>query len=164
MSTAQRMARDAERLQNESLAREKKLRGEREELKQLKEKVEAKLSEKRAAQEANDGALDDLNAAKASLKEEKARGEDLQQRLTGGQRARRSRPRAPLEIPAPGAVPADVQGLSRLVAKARVELSRTKDERQNMLRVIAKLVGSGAVKDHLQDGGGLDSLVRSYKR
>ena len=34
-STAQRMARDAERLQNETLAREKKLRGEREELKQL---------------------------------------------------------------------------------------------------------------------------------
>ena len=38
MSTAQRMARDAERLQNESLAREKKLREEREELKILAER------------------------------------------------------------------------------------------------------------------------------
>ena len=108
--------------------------------------------------------MDDLNAATASLKEEKERGEELQQQLTGGRRARRSRPRAPLEIPAPGAEPEDAERLSRLVAKARVELSRTKDERQKMLRVIAKLIGSGAVMDHLQDGGGLDSLVRSYKR
>ena len=60
--------------------------------------------------------------------------------------------------------PEDAERLSRLVTKARVELSRTKDERQKMLRVIAKLIGSGAVMDHLQDGGGLDSLVRSYKR
>ena len=157
---AKKAGREAERLQNEKLAREKKMRAEQQEVGKIQVALEAKLGEKRAVSEAIDGAQDELAAARAALSAAQERGVTLNRQLAGGAGGGGKRGRqVQLTLPQEGLEPSSVMELARLVGKARVAVEQADDDKQKALRLCVKILGKGHIVDALDGGAGLRSLL-----
>lgn len=155
---AKKAEREAERLQNEKLAREKKMRADQDERDKMRATLEDKMAAKRATQEAIDSAQSELDDAKSALSSAQAHGATLNGKLAGGAGGKRSR-RPQLTLPAEGLEPSNVQELARLVAKARVAVEQADDDKQKALKLCVKMLGKGKIVDALEGGAGLRELL-----